>query len=272
MTRLNKFLAEKTGISRREADDLIAAGRVETGGKTAILGQKIAENAAICVDGKPVSTEVKHKTILLNKPIGYLSSRRSQGGDPTVYDLLPTEYKKLKTAGRLDKDSSGLIILSSDGDLIQNLTHPRHQKTKIYEIALNKPLKPEHQRIISGSGVNLPDGKSRLKLAKSSDPDRAVRVTQRRGTPEQCFPSSEKFSGEESVAGPEHPEDELGFADATKHWQITMQEGRNRQIRRTFAALGYTVKKLHRTHLGPYSLGKLKTGKFVVLDSGSSPE
>jgi 23S rRNA pseudouridine2605 synthase len=239
MIRLNKFIAEKTGVSRRQADLLIAAGRVEINGKIAVLGQKIAENATICVDGQSISTVVEPITILLNKPVGYLSSRRSQGGDPTVYDLLPAEYKKLKTAGRLDKDSSGLMILSSDGDLIQRLTHPRYQKTKIYEIKLDKPLEPLHQQMISDFGVDLPDGKSQLILEKldKDKPHGLLRYARNDGT---------------------------GYNDRTT-WQVTMHEGRNRQIRRTFAALGYKITKLHRTHLGPYSLGKLKTGKFIIL-------
>jgi 23S rRNA pseudouridine2605 synthase len=164
MTRLNKFLAENTGISRRQADEAIASGRVTVNGQTAVLGQQIGAESTVCLDDRPVKSRAETVTILLNKPVGYLSSRRSQGGDPTVYDLLPAKYRQLKTAGRLDKDSSGLIILSSSGDLIQKLTHPRHQKTKIYEIELDKPLSPEHQKLITEFGVSLSDGKSQLVL------------------------------------------------------------------------------------------------------------
>lgn len=223
--RLNKFIAENTGISRREADELIQAGRITflQSGKTqtAQLGQQIDAESQIFVDGKLIVNREEHTTIILNKPVGYLSSRRSQGGDPTVYDLLPKELKNLKTAGRLDKDSSGLMILSSDGDLIQRLTHPKYEKTKLYKIKLNKPLAPLHQQMISDFGVDLPDGKSKLTLETLED-------------------------------------------NRTK-WRVTMHEGRNRQIRRTFAVLGYDVEKLHRIQLGPYSLGEIKPGKFQII-------
>ena len=218
--RLNKYLAEKTGISRRQADELICHGRVSVviNNKSSVakLGQQIEADAKVFIDSNEVNKHIEHKTIMINKPVGYLSSRRSQGGDPTIYDLLPAELKNLKTAGRLDKDSSGLMILSSDGNLIQQLTHPRFSKTKVYEVEIDKPLQPLHQQMISDFGVDLPDGKSQITL--------------------------EKFT--------------------PKRFKASMNEGRNRQIRRTFAALGYTVVKLHRTNLGQYSLDGLESASW----------
>jgi 23S rRNA pseudouridine2605 synthase len=232
--RLNKFIAEAAGVSRRQADEMIAGGRVSTGVKIlgdrseiAKIGQRVDGDTKVFIDGKLISAKAGHTTILLNKPVGYLSSRRSQGGDPTVYDLLPPPLRRLKTAGRLDKDSSGLMVLSSDGDLIQSLTHPKYQKTKIYQIELDKPLEPLHQQMISDFGIDLPDGKSKLQL--------------------DCF-------------GGKPPRNDR------KAWRVTMHEGRNRQIRRTFAALGYTVTQLHRTNLGPYTLGDLNSGEFRKID------
>jgi 23S rRNA pseudouridine2605 synthase len=220
--RLNKFIASATGKSRREADDLITAGRIKVDGEVATIGIKIDVNNNIVTIGKKILTLPKENTlVMLHKPVGYLSSRRSQGGDPTIYDLLPAKYHTLKTAGRLDKDSSGLILLSSDGDLIQQLTHPSYAKTKVYEIELNKPLEPLHQQMISDFGIDLPDGKSRLIL--------------------------EKIGGD-------------------KNWRVTMHEGRNRQIRRTFAAVGYTVIGLHRTNFGSYSLNDLSTGQWTLIE------
>lgn len=229
--RLNKYLAEKTGISRRQADELIKQGkviRIAHGEKhVAAIGERVEPTDVILINGEEIDDQQRHTTILLNKPVGYLSSRASQGGDPTVYDLLPKKYKSLKTAGRLDKDSSGLMILSSDGDLIQRLTHPRYSKVKIYKIKLDKPLQPLHQQMISDFGIDLPDGKSQMTLEEIRD-----------------------------------KRQEVSESNGRKHWQVTMTEGRNRQIRRTFAALGYTVKKLHRTELGQYSLNDLKSGDF----------
>ena len=224
--RLNKFLATNTGISRREADKLIEQGKVLINDEKAVLGTKITSGDEIIMDGHPVVENTASVTIILNKPVGYLSSRRSQGGDPTVYDLLPPELQTLKTAGRLDRDSSGLMIMSSDGDLIQRLTHPSYEKVKIYKIELDKPLEPLHQQMISDFGIDLPDGKSRLDLTSN-------------------------------------------VKSLTSNWTVTMHEGRNRQIRRTFSALGYTVTKLHRTDMGNYHLDDLESGKYKKLPGGS---
>lgn len=215
--RLNKYLANITGISRRQADELISQKKVTVSGNIATLGQQVDSNDKIFIDNKEVKDKQIHTTILLNKPLGYLSSRKSQGGDATVYHLLPKKYQNLKTAGRLDKDSSGLMILSSDGDLIQRLTHPKYSKVKVYEVELNKPLEPLHQQMINDFGIDLPDGKSQMTLEKLNNLNK---------------------------------------------WRVTMKEGRNRQIRRTFGSLGYSVKKLHRTHIGPYSLGILEPGDY----------
>lgn len=207
-------------MSRRAADKAISEGRVTINGKIAKLGRQIEDSDKITLDGKNISHEVAHRTILLNKPVGYLCSRRSQGGVPTIYELLPDEFKNLKTAGRLDKDSSGLILLTSDGDLAFRLTHPKFVKTKVYKVEIDKPLEPLHQQMISDFGIDLPDGKSRLILEKLSP----------------------------------------------KRWQVTMSEGRNRQIRRTFAALSYKVTKLHRTNFGEYELKDLKPGEFIEIN------
>jgi len=267
MIRLNKFLAENTGISRREADEAIQQRRVEvaiqqvatrapTRGarqavgsseqeadgkkKLAVIGQQVSPEDKVFLDGKHIKSNLMSITVMVNKPVGYLSSRRSQGGDPTVYDLLSEKYRALKTAGRLDKDSSGLMILSSDGDLIQRLTHPRYEKAKIYEVELDKPLTVEHRKIIAGNGVNLDDGVS-------------------------CFGLEELRIKNNDVSDNRKLRDSYIVHRDSCHWQVTMSEGRNRQIRRTFATLGYTVTKLHRTDLGDYHLGNLPPGKWKEI-------
>lgn len=221
--RLNKFLAEKIGISRREADNLITNSKVLINGTPAVLGARIEESDEIVVNGKKIdSSPVSYTYLMLNKPVGYLSSRRSQGGEPTLYELLPEEYRSLKTVGRLDRDSSGLILLTNDGDFAFSHTHPKFYKIKTYIVELDRTLEPLHQQEISDFGIQLEDGPSKLFLTRLSE-DR-------------------------------------------KRWQVEMSEGRNRQIRRTFAALGYTVQKLHRISFGNYNLGGLKEGKFEIVD------
>jgi 23S rRNA pseudouridine2605 synthase len=224
--RLNKFLASATGISRREADEKITSGDVSINGRTAVLGAKVEDGDEVVMDEKIIKKArddiARNRTvIMLNKPEGYVSSRNGQGR-PTVYDLLPPEFVKLKTVGRLDQNSSGLILLTDDGDFAHRMTHPKFAKIKIYEIELDRPLVAIHQQMISDFGVELEDGHSRFGLTALNDARTAFRVE--------------------------------------------MSEGRNRQIRRTFKVLGYTVTRLHRTNFGPYALGGLKSGEFKPVE------
>lgn len=221
--RLNKFLAEKVGLSRREADNLIVDGKVLVNQQPAVLGARISETDEIICEGKNISTKKpEYIYLMLNKPVGYVSSRKAQGEVPTLYELLPEKYQKLKTVGRLDKNSSGLILLTNDGDFAFKHTHPKFYKLKTYLIELDQTLAPLHQQEISDFGIHLEDGLSKLFLTKLDD-------------------------------------------DRLK-WQVEMSEGRNRQIRRTFAALGYKVIKLHRIEFGHYQLGDLKTGEFKLVE------
>ena len=116
MARLNKHIARILGISRREADTLIDQGQVLVNGKAAILGEQPGPDAKITVSGKEIEKSTAAQYIALNKPVGYVCSRKQQDEHPTVYSLLPAELQKLKTVGRLDRDSSGIILLTNDGD------------------------------------------------------------------------------------------------------------------------------------------------------------
>lgn len=141
--RLNKYLSLGLNLSRRAADDLIASKKVRVNDIVAALGKRVEEGDEVRVLGKIVKLgEIKKTYILLNKPEGYLSSKVSQGGAPTVYDLLSKEYKSLNLniAGRLDKDSCGLILLTNNGDYLNEITHPSSNKIKTYSVKLNKKL------------------------------------------------------------------------------------------------------------------------------------
>lgn len=221
--RLNKHLALNMGISRREADNLIDSHKVLVNGQMATLGARFKEGDKITIDGKEMAGKVEYQYIALNKPIGYVCSRKKQGDNPTIYELLPEKYHNLKPVGRLDKNSSGIVLLTNDGDFAYQMTHPSFQKTKIYNVRLENNLLPLHQQMISDFGITLDDGPSKLQLEKMNETDR-------------------------------------------KSWIITMHEGRNRQIRRTFGSLGYTVSKLHRTNFGNYALGDIKPGKFKIIN------
>jgi 23S rRNA pseudouridine2605 synthase len=258
--RLNKFLAHNAGISRREADDYITHGRITINGVTAIIGDRVQPGDHVTLDGKPLEALAEKTYLLLNKPAGYVCSRKQQGDNPTIYSLLPEKYHELKPVGRLDADSSGLILLTNDGDFAHQMTHPKFQKTKVYEVTLDKPLQPLHRQMISDFGVMLEDGKSQFLVERPNEPlgtsfpeTSAARVSTGAGA--QSDTRSEAVS--ENDGGEKAAED--------LDWRITMHEGRNRQIRRTFAALGYTVTKLHRTQFGKYSLGDIKSGETVEL-------
>jgi pseudouridine synthase len=163
--RLNKWLAAHSKYSRRKADELISAGRVTVNGKTAEVGTQVEESDAIAIDQKPVRASYKPDTVtlMLNKPVGYVCSRNGQGA-PTVYSLIPVQYHHLDIVGRLDKDSSGLLLLTNDGQLHQQLTHPKYEKEKVYEVTLSTPLSAESEREITREGIPLDDGPSKLGL------------------------------------------------------------------------------------------------------------
>ena len=211
--RLNKYVAHASDMSRRSADEAITGGRVSVNGQNAVIGQRIKPDDLVALDGRPLRPSPQ-LYVAINKPQGYVCSRRGQSS-PTIYELLPEKYHSLKSVGRLDKDSSGLILLTNDGDFSNLMTHPKFAKTKIYEVTTDKPLSPDHRKQIE-SGVTLADGASRL------------HVTRQTG----------------------------------KQLVINLSEGRNRQIRRTLAALGYGVKRLHRSQFGPYRLNGLQSGQY----------
>ncbi len=248
--RLNKFLAERLGVSRREADDLISKGKVTIDDKPAILGARIDKTSKVCYNNKTVPFENDFLYLAMNKPIGYVCSRRAQGSAPTLYELLPEKYQKLKTVGRLDKDSSGLILLTNDGDFAFQMTHPKFHKEKVYEVELNKPLEPLHQQMISDYGVMLDDGPSKFTVIRLETPLlRGFRSAAAR----DLVPAAR---GD----GPAGHDPKKTVSQAL--YTVILSEGRNRQIRRTFAALGYRVTKLHRTKFGIYELNNLPSGKY----------
>lgn len=215
--RINRFVAGATDLSRRSADAAIAEGRVTVNGKPAEAGYEVGASDTVQLDGKALSLPRTAATIMLNKPAGYVCSRTGQGSR-TVYELLPADLHRLNPVGRLDKDSSGLLLLTADGDLANRLTHPRYQKEKIYEVRLDRALSDEDAARIR-EGVVLEDGPSKL-----------------------------------------------GVSSTGKDITVTMSEGRNRQIRRTFAALGYEVTRLRRVSFGGYKLGSLQEGRYNRVD------
>lgn len=222
--RINRYIALSTGISRRAVDKIVVSGRVKINGMLAVIGVDVKPEDKVTLDNSPIAPPAITQTIMLNKPIGYVCSRDGQGSK-TIYDLLPEDLHNLKPVGRLDKDSSGLLLMTNDGELANKLTHPSYEKEKIYEVVLDKPLAVSDQQKIK-QGVTVDTYVSRLRLQKLT-------------TDKHLIPNS--------------------------YFLVTLTEGKNRQIRRTFSALGYEVTKLHRTHIGSFSLGNIKVGTFILF-------
>lgn len=216
--RINQYLARATGVSRRKADEIVASGTVLVNGEPATFGQAITGSDVVTVNGTPLILE-RLQYLLLNKPTGYVASRRTQGKTPTIYELLPGKYHHLKPVGRLDKDSRGLLLLTNDGALAQELTHPSRQKTKIYHVKLHTQLTKKDLSHVNKS-VELKDGPSRMEVVP--------------------------LKGSNS-------------------YRVRMEEGRNRQIRRTFSALGYEVVGLLRIRFGNYTLKDLPEGQYKEI-------
>ena len=219
--RLNKFIADAGIASRRKADELIAEGRVKVDGKAVTeLGTKITKANLVTVDGDPI-THVQHfKYILINKPKDTITSSKDEFGRKTVVDLIRTRAR-LFTVGRLDRNTTGVILVTNDGDLAHRLTHPAYQIERTYKVGLDKEMKIEDIKRLA-MGVDLEDGRAEpVELAVMPD-DRSVAY-------------------------------------------ITLREGRNREVRRMFEALGYEVRKLDRKSFAGLTASGLARGEYRHL-------
>jgi pseudouridine synthase len=229
--RLQKILAQWGIASRRHAEQMIVAGRVQVNGQGATLGQKAdPERDRISVDGQILGRAHRPEPlyILLNKPLNYVTTCRDPWGRPTVLDLLPPEYQQsgLHPVGRLDAQSTGALLLTNDGDLTFHLTHPTHSVSKTYEVQVRG--KPSAEALALWRKGVLLEGR----MTRPAQ----IRVIKNRG-------------------------DNCGTTDL----EIILQEGRKRQIRRVAKSLGHPVLKLHRTQIGPLGL---EDSSGRILDLG----
>jgi 23S rRNA pseudouridine2605 synthase len=229
MIRLQKLISTAGMASRRAAEDLIREGRVSVNGEIVrTLGTR-ADPATdvVRVDGRRLRFDARQRYILLNKPKGYVTTRRDPEGRRTVMDLLQGVREYVYPVGRLDYDSEGLLLLTSDGDLAARLTHPRHAVERVYE------------SIVKGDPAE--SALEELRHGVSLDGERTAPAQVRRvGTIGR------------------------GRQQTTK-LMITLREGRNRQVRRMCAAVGHPVRHLSRVRMGPIRLGDLRTGQWRDL-------
>jgi 23S rRNA pseudouridine2605 synthase len=227
--RLQKYLARAGTASRRGAEDLIRDGRVAVNGEVVReMGVQVTPDDRVEVDGRPVAPEPP-VWVLLHKPAGYVTTREDPQGRPTVYDLLPERFASLFHVGRLDLDSEGLLLLTNEGSVANRLMHPRHQVDRVYVV----DVAGEVDRGVVGrlrNGVELEDGPARAYAAETVD-----RLTRD------------------------------GLVVQTRV-RVTMREGRKREVRRLFEAVGHPVRRLVRERLGPIGLGSLPPGEWRELD------
>ncbi len=251
--RLQKVLAEAGVASRRDCESLITAGRVTVNGKpvTALPAWVAPEHDRVEVDGQPLPrpsrkrTATKKTYLLLHKPRRVLCTNRDPQGRRTVIDLVasteggPAIAKRLFPVGRLDADSTGLILLTNDGQLANRLTHPRYEVAKQYRASVRGKLtEGDVQRLQRG-----------LYLAHQASADaKPVRV-------KRAAMASVKLLG--------HTRDRAR-GDRT-NLLITLREGQNREIRRMLARLGHKVRRLQRIAIGPLKLKGLAVGEWRCL-------
>lgn len=156
--RINKYIASSGYCSRRKADELIEAGRVQVNDKTVkLLGYEIRTKDKVTIDGKTLRV-MKLEYYRFYKPTGYITTTDDEKGRKTIYDILPDELKHLKPVGRLDKDSSGLLILTNDGNLVYELTHPSVKVAKVYRVTVDAFLKVEDLEKLA-KGIEIEKGK-----------------------------------------------------------------------------------------------------------------
>lgn len=156
--RINKYIASSGFCSRRKADELIEAGRVQVNGKTVtLLGYEIRTKDKVAIDGKTLRM-MKLEYYRFYKPTGYITTSDDEKGRKKIYDILPDELKHLKPVGRLDKDSSGLLILTNDGNLVYELTHPSIKVAKVYRVTVDAFLKVEDLEKLA-KGIEIEKGK-----------------------------------------------------------------------------------------------------------------
>ena len=241
--RLQKILSQAGLASRRAAERLIADGRVTLNGKTVLeMGTKAdADVDDIRVDGRRLSSPERKRYILLNKPAGYVSTRSDPQRRRTVIDLLHGVREYVYPVGRLDYDTEGLLLLTNDGDLAARLTHPRHGVERSYEARVAGMPDAEALRQLR-EGIPL-DGRRTL-------PADVVLLNARRGR----------------AGGSEDPPPREGVPRRREGvLQITIREGRNRQVRRMCEAVGHPVRELTRTRIGPLMDRRLKPGAWRDL-------
>ena len=226
--RLQKYLAECGIASRRKCEEYILQGKVQVNGKTITeLGVKVnPEKDKITFEGKNVKQEDKKVYILLNKPIGYVTTSDEQFGRDKVLDLVKVR-ERVVPVGRLDMYTSGALILTNDGDFVYKVTHPKHEITKTYTVTVKGIIQNEEVEQLK-NGVKIDDYITRpakVKILKTDEEKDISRL------------------------------------------EITIHEGKNRQVRKMCESVGRKVIALHRSKIGNIGVKDIELGKWIYLKS-----
>jgi pseudouridine synthase len=240
--RLARFLARAGVASRRHAEKLIAGGRVQVNGIVVTSqGTRIdPERDEVRVDGQTVHEITRPVYVLLHKPVGYVSTVRDPQGRPTVLDLLPAELRGLRVypVGRLDRDTSGLLLLTNDGAFALRMSHPRYAMEKRYHVLVRGCPSAASLEALR-KGVTITEGDRRSQESKYTTAPATVSLLRRAGA--DCW------------------------------LELTIHEGRKRQVRRMLAAVGHPVLQLIRVSVGSLVLGDLPVGAWRYLSTLEIP-
>ncbi len=222
--RLNKYIAQSGLASRRKADELTAAGNVKVNGAVVMTpGIDVSENDRVEVNGFLIEPSKKKEYVLVNKPKGYVTTVKDEHMRPTVMELVADIDARLFPVGRLDYNTSGLLLMTNDGDMAYKLTHPKHEMQKTYRVKCVGNISKERIARLR-SGVDI-----------------GGYVTK------PAYVELIKHAGKHSVV------------------EIKIHEGKNRQIRKMFAAVGNKVIDLERTAIGEIHIGHLREGHYRKL-------
>lgn len=224
--RLQKYIAKSGVASRRKAEELILEGKIQVNGKTITeLGTKVnTEKDIVTYNGKKLKTEEEFVYILLNKPIGYVTTVKDQFGRDSVLDLVKIK-EHLVPVGRLDMYTSGALILTNDGDFVYKVTHPKHEIEKTYTVTIKGIVKNEEVEMLR-KGVKIEDyttKPAKVKILKTDEEKNVSRL------------------------------------------EITIHEGKNRQVRKMCESVGHKVLALHRSKIAGIGVKDIPLGKWRFM-------
>ncbi len=253
--RINKLLSERGVCSRREADRLTDAGRVTIDDKVVSTGQKVPTDACICIDGRKTGNDTEKILIAYNKPAGVVCTTTDRYGEKDIVSAVGID-KRIYPVGRLDKESTGLIFLTNQGALMNELTNAGGQHEKEYAVKINKPVTEDFLDRIRG-GIYLKE------LDRTTAKCKAWPCSHEQEKSIFGLTSKERTFKTGKII--DHPSDKHESDYATHSFMIVLTQGLNRQIRRMCEACGARVTKLKRLRIMNVKLGELREGEYRYI-------